>query len=506
MPVLAKNVLSEYLAIGVSLALGVLMLPFNMAHLGASTYGVWVLATSITTYFDVLELGYGSSQVKFTAQYRARRDAEALNEVTSTLFFLFIGIGVLQYALAMFVAANMERWFNLEAGQAAMARMVLLIVTVYMAVGLPFSVFGSVTNGFQRYHWNNLISVGTSIAAAIANVIVLRLGYGIVELVATTTAIRLLSLIAYRRSAYRAFPPLRIRWQHVRRSRLREVTAFSAFLLIIDIARKVNFTSDTMVISAFLGTAAVATWTVGARITQLISQLTRVLSRKLFPNIVDAAEQNQAARSRQLLVHGTRLSLAMVTPMAAVTAVLAGPLISAWVGDEFSAAVPVLQVLALITAIRTGALTSHAVLKATDGHRFLAAATVTMALTNLGLSILFVRWFGLVGIAVGTLIPAALGSGAVIFPAACRAVQLPLTAALRQAVWPAVWPAVPLAAILAAAVTVTTLPTWLLALIAVAAALLYLAIFFRWALPVDERQWYSSKIASLLRPGGLLPA
>src|SRR5262245_42756620 len=67
----ARNVLSQYVVLGVNMGLGLVMLPFNVAHLGQSAYGLWVLVTSLTTYFDVLEMGYGSAQVKFTAQYRA---------------------------------------------------------------------------------------------------------------------------------------------------------------------------------------------------------------------------------------------------------------------------------------------------------------------------------------------------------------------------------------------------------------------------------------------------
>ena len=56
---------------------------------------------SITIHFSVLDLGYGGAMVKFMAQYRAHRDARALNEIASTLFFVFAGFGVLAYLVAM---------------------------------------------------------------------------------------------------------------------------------------------------------------------------------------------------------------------------------------------------------------------------------------------------------------------------------------------------------------------------------------------------------------------
>ena len=92
---LGRNLASDYAAIAINIVSGIALLPFNLAHLGRSAYGLWMLTVSLTTYFSILDFGYGSSQVKFTAQYRALGDAKALNETVSTLFFLFLGVGAL---------------------------------------------------------------------------------------------------------------------------------------------------------------------------------------------------------------------------------------------------------------------------------------------------------------------------------------------------------------------------------------------------------------------------
>ena len=81
----------------------------------------------------------------------------------------------------------------------------------------------------------------TSVAVALANVIVLLAGLRAGELVAATTVVRVLAYFVYRRNAYRVFPPLRIRPSLFRRSRLREVTGFSVYASIIDWANKLNY-------------------------------------------------------------------------------------------------------------------------------------------------------------------------------------------------------------------------------------------------------------------------
>jgi hypothetical protein len=56
--------------------------------------GCWMLTAGVTIHFSILDLGYGGAMVKFIAQYRAHRDARALNEIASTIFFVFAIFGV----------------------------------------------------------------------------------------------------------------------------------------------------------------------------------------------------------------------------------------------------------------------------------------------------------------------------------------------------------------------------------------------------------------------------
>ena len=81
----ARNVSTRYVAIILDALIGLVLLPFNVHHLGQSAYGLWMLTASMTTYFSVLDLGFGGAIVKFVAQYRARRDVNGLNDIASTL-------------------------------------------------------------------------------------------------------------------------------------------------------------------------------------------------------------------------------------------------------------------------------------------------------------------------------------------------------------------------------------------------------------------------------------
>ena len=171
------------------------------------------------------------------------------------------------------------------------------------------------------------------------NLGVLSAGHGLVTLVASITAVRILSLGLFAWNAYRAFPGLHLRPRLFRRARLREVTGFSVYMFVLDWAAKLNYSSDTIVIGAMLDTTAVAVYTVGLRLSQLAQQLTNQLNDALFPNVVDSDAVQRQDRLQMIMVQGTKLSLALAAPLCLGLIALADSLINSWVGPKFSGSI-----------------------------------------------------------------------------------------------------------------------------------------------------------------------
>lgn len=492
----ARNISTRYVAIFIDGAIGVVLLPFNIAHLGPSAYGLWALTLSVTWFFGVLDLGYGGALVKFIARYRALRDRAALNEIVSTIALLFSGLGVVTFLVTAAIAWRFQTFFNVDAEQVRTGQRVLLIVGVYLSVQFAFSVFGAVVYGFQRYYRNNVVSIGTSLVVALVNVLVLSSGHGLVTLVASTTAVRLLSLLAFAWNARRIFPGLQVRSSLFRVARLREVTGFSIYMAVLDWSAKLNYSSDAIVIGAMLDTTAVAVWTVGQRLAQLAQRLTNQVNDALFPLVVDSDAVERPERLQTILLQSTKLSLAIAAPMCVGLIVLAGPLVQRWVGARFTGSVLPLQIMIAIVLVRSGTASANLILKGAGRHQLLTYANATTAIVNVSLSVALVRPLGLVGVALGTLIPVAGSAVFVLYPAACRRVNVSIWRPLLHAFWPALWPAVIMIGVLwpgRQASNLFEVAVWL-----AGGGLVYLGLFLGVALNREERQFYWSKIRHLV--------
>src|SRR5262245_13009588 len=442
----------------------------------------------------MFDMGYGMAQVRSVAKYRAQRDAVALNEIASTIFCVFSVVGAFAFALALLISLNLDKLFRITSAQAHSGQIVLLCISAYVALGFPASVFGAIVNGFQRTYLNGIVGLVTALVVAIVNVLVLLMGYGLVELVAATSAIRIVSYIAYALNAYRVFPQLSIRLKYFKLQRLLEVSGVSIFFLIIDIANKLNYSTDAIVVGAFLGTTAVAIWAVAQRLIEVVQRITDQLNAALFPVVVDSSTVSQQDRLQTILIQGTRLSLGMVVPVATVLGLTARPLVMVWVGPKFAASVNVIYILSIVVALRVGNATSAVILKGSDCHKFLAFSNLGMAVGNIVLSILLAPMYGLIGVAIGTLIPMVVTATLVVFPAACRRVGLSVPVVLRNSAWPATWPAIVMAAL------VLWMRSWFqdswpsLILTSLGAALTYLTLFLLFAITRGERDWYFTKV------------
>jgi O-antigen/teichoic acid export membrane protein len=504
----ARNVSTRYLAIAAETIIGLVMLPFNLGHLGKEEYGLWVLLGAVTVHFSTLELGYGSGLVKYVAHYRARRDATALNEIASTMFCLFGGLALVAYAVMIGVALNLDRVFALNPQQAETGLYILLIIGIYVALNFPFSVYGGVISGFQRYDVNNSMAILVSVVVAATNAAVLLAGYGLVTLVAATTFVRILAYFVYRRNAYRVFPALRIRPSLFRRARLREVTGFSVYASIIDWANKLNYQMDQIIIGVFLGSSAVAVWAPAERIASGVQRLTNQLNGVLFPAVVDSDASDKRHRLQQILLQGTRLSLVMVVPVSIALVMLAEPLVRAWLGrqaDAVAGCIPIIQILSIAVALRVGNATGNIILKGAGEHKLLAWVNLGTGVVNAVLSIALISRFGLVGVAWGTLGPIAVAAIFVLYPAACRRVGVPLRQAFVESIFPAVWPALVSGGLLAFTRQISSGTLLAVALQAIAAGLLYLALFFALAISRVDRTYYTAKAMELMRKPPLAP-
>lgn len=108
-----RNVSSQWLMLGAQLVISLLMAPFLLARLGEEGYGVLSLISDLVGYSGVLYFGLGAAIVKFVAEHHAQDDQDAVNETVSTIFTVYLAVGVACLLVAAALAVPLPSLFKI---------------------------------------------------------------------------------------------------------------------------------------------------------------------------------------------------------------------------------------------------------------------------------------------------------------------------------------------------------------------------------------------------------
>jgi len=108
---LVAGTVTKYMLLVFNIAAGAVLMPFTVAHLGRSQYGLWMLVASMTTYFQLLDIGYGNGVVRHLVEADARNDVDEVNCIASTFVVVYTIIGV----VALLLTGGLIIWLTAAA-------------------------------------------------------------------------------------------------------------------------------------------------------------------------------------------------------------------------------------------------------------------------------------------------------------------------------------------------------------------------------------------------------
>lgn len=400
------NILTNWAAFIVGTAITLVLSPIVVHALGDVRYGVLGVIGSVVGYLGLLDLGMRVGVTRFVARHHATGDQVALNRVLTTTFGMFAAAGAVAIVIGVLLGLALPRWADIPADLARESSGAIVIGAVTVGVGLLGGVFGGNLAGRQQFALANLIDLGTEVVRAVAVVLVLRAGGGLI-------AISLVQLgavgtrgILYLAASRRLQPGLRVSRADWDLATLREMFLFSSYTMILHACGIVIFSTDAMVIAALMPVAQVTIFTIAANLGQAALQVLGGVSRVAYPLISARQATGGTSGTTGLVRDSVRLSTIIVLPIV-VSFLVRGPtFIKLWMGPEYGG--PSGQVLQIL-ALGLCAFASYQVLAsniiALNLHRGLVVPFVFEALANLGTSLALGYFLGVTGVAWGTTLP-----------------------------------------------------------------------------------------------------
>lgn len=388
----------------IGLIISLALTPIILRYLGQSVYGLWAVFGSIVGYFGLFNFGLNTSITKYTAEYHAKNDQETLNKLISTIFVVFILIGVLIILISAALIPFIPRLLHLTPELIFVGRVVFLIMGLNAALGFLLGLFGNVIYGYQRVDVSRIVSIIQLTANALFTVIFLHLGFGLIGVVIAFSLSLLIAmflcLLFIHRSGYGIV--MHPRLADVKT--LGNILPFSIRCFILGLTSKVLYYTDNIVISIFLGVSLVSSYSIAYRLSFMLATGCFIVLDTFFPRFTKLYASEDIDALKALYLRITKITVAITTPLALSLAIFGRSFIELWVGEANFVGIEVLLVFVAMNFIHSFAGPVGSLLQAIGKNKGLVYIEIGNAGLNFLLSIILVRRMGVLGVALGTLI------------------------------------------------------------------------------------------------------
>jgi O-antigen/teichoic acid export membrane protein len=499
---LRRNVLLVYGVYAVTIVSGLLLTPIIVDALGTEQYGIWAVIGSVLAFIGLLDIGIAPSVIRFSAEQRGRKSQEETSTLASTALGIYFVIFSVAIVITLVLAWVLPRVVEIQDRYVHAAQVALVLAMLGFAIRFPLGLFASLLAGQQRYDVLNGAGVLSSLLyLGLVGGVLLWRGGGVVTLAVVTLIVTLVRLVAPLLWVRRELPTLRLRSSLATWDQARELLSFSGRNFMINVASKVVFSTDVIVVGIVLGSFAAGLYGIPAKLFALAFGVGMAVTTLIFPLLAELEGSEERERQRDYLFAGLRMGLAVVLLFSLPLAVLPDRFLAAWLPEgDFGESVAVLAILMVSLVFAQPGYMLTQFLVARGRHGGIAVVRIAAVTVNLVLSIALASLVGIWGVALATLVTEAVASAVVTPLLVRRETGLPIGPLARAWLRPIVLAAVAALPTLVAA-RLLAIDT-LLEFTAVAAvwALAYAAVFWRWGLDERERGTLQGAFTSGVRP------
>ena len=407
---LPRNIVSNAAGFLVSAAIAFVMAPFLIRTLGHARYGAWAVIGELTGYYGLLDLGIRGAVTILGARYLAQGQNDRVRELISSAFW-FLGaiaaagftamlVGVLVWRPSQFSSISPEEFLP-----------ALIVIAFLVAASLPLDVFAGVLNSARRIDIPNALELAGRVVSALGVWFVVLSGGGLIGMSTVLLVVKLGVWLACVYMAVRLVNGISLSPAWARKDRLRELASFGSKTALMNTARVVTDRTDLIIIGLLFGVRTVVFYSIARLLIEytvsMIGSVTLAFTAH-FAHLYAGAEHEELCR---LLSAGTRVCACLSLIAVAFLLSFGRTFIGLWVGPEFVTGPWTMRtdvILAVLLAGFTPRLAQSLAWQVILASQRINGVTVAIAaesIAKVGLLLGIRSAYGLVGIAITSVVP-----------------------------------------------------------------------------------------------------
>ncbi len=425
---MTRNVITSWGGHLVYIVAGFIMPRLIDSHLGQAELGLWDFGWTIVSYFGLAGIGVGSSVNRFVAKCRVSNDVEGLRSAVSSVAVVQIFGALVVLVATAVVTWQLPRLFgNAVGANQEIARWVVALLGLNLAVQMAFDYFRGVMTGCHRWDLHNAINSGSYALAVVAMIVALRTGGGLRSLAFVNLCGSVAAEAVRAVCAFRVCPELRVAVAYASWARIREMTAFGGKTLTNGIARLLLLQANSLLVAGHFGAAVLAVYQRPMALIRHVETLTSKFSFVLTPTASSLQGAGNDEDLRTLFIKSTRFAAFLALPMILTLSILGDSILYLWMGARYEEG-PLLALLAAGAVLPVTQQPGVQILTGLNLHGRLSMAAIVAAVGGVFVGMIAVGSFGLglYGAALALGLAMTAGNGIFVAAYACRKLRVPM--------------------------------------------------------------------------------
>ena len=387
--------------------------PYMLQMMGQSEYGLYGTASSFISYLSVLNFGIGGAYMRFNAKCRAEKDREAekrLNGMFLTVFSILAFLVLIGGMVCVFLAGQLvEETFTEQ--ELVKLRIIMILLTVNLAITFIFNVVTMALQAYEKYVFIRSVILVAALLTPVINIIALNMGGRAIAISAISLALSILSYMLYFIYARKVIK-LQFAFKGFRKDVMIEIFIFSGYLFLNSITDQITNSTDSIILSAVKGTAAVAVYTVGASFKSYFQQFSAAISGCFAPMLNMMVAQNAGIKAiDDVFKKVGRIQFYVVSLILIGYLSIGEKFVCLWAGEDYSDSFYIGLLLMIAAFIPAFQNVGVEIQKALNKHKARSIVYFLIALLNIAMTIPFSIWWTGIGAAFATMISMLLGHG-----------------------------------------------------------------------------------------------
>jgi len=305
-----------------------------VVKLGITSYGIYILLTSLVGYYNLLDLGFNQGVTKYVAEFREKNELESVSRSINASLLVQLSLGLTASALLAVFATPILLMLKVDASHIVEARIGIYACSIGFFFTMISGTFNAVLAGLQRY---DLIGKVDSLINLLLNLIVVLLlfkGFGLTEIVSATVFSSIISASVYVVLVRKMVPE----WKVVLRfdkDYFKLIFGFSSFMFISKISSVFSNYVVRFIVSYFLGPAAVSLYVIPSKLLGAFGGILSSAAGVVFPYISQLSVSDND-KVKDVYYKASKVFTAISTPVFLFIMVFSYQILFLWMGKDIA--------------------------------------------------------------------------------------------------------------------------------------------------------------------------